>query len=89
MWLGIRRTVTVFLGARSLVSAVRSPGNRQLTKEATMNLVKRLIREEEGQDIIEYVLIAAGISVVAIPLIPTIGTNVLTRWTTVSNAVAS
>ncbi len=54
-----------------------------------MNLVKRLIREEEGQDIIEYVLIAAGISVVAIPLIPTIGTNVLTRWTTVSNAVAS
>ncbi len=54
-----------------------------------MNLVKRLIREEEGQDIIEYVLIAAGISVVAIPLIPTIGADVLARWTTVSTAVAS
>ncbi len=54
-----------------------------------MNLVKRLINEEEGQDIIEYVLIAAGISVVAIPLIPTIGTNVSTRWVTVGNAVAS
>jgi pilus assembly protein Flp/PilA len=52
-----------------------------------MNLVKRLIREEEGQDIIEYVLIAAGISVIAIPLIPQIGTAVSTRWATVNTAV--
>lgn len=53
-----------------------------------MNLVKRLFREEEGQDVIEYVLIAAGISVVAATVIVTVGTNVLTRWNTVSTAVA-
>ncbi len=54
-----------------------------------MNLVKRLIREEEGQDIIEYVLIAAAISVIAIPIIPGIGTTLLARWTSVSGQVTA
>jgi Flp pilus assembly pilin Flp len=48
-----------------------------------MNLLNRLIREEEGQDVIEYVLIAAAISVIAIPIVPSIGTAVQTAWTTV------
>jgi Flp pilus assembly pilin Flp len=48
-----------------------------------MNLLNRLIREEEGQDVIEYVLIAAAISVIAIPIVPAIGTAVQTAWTTV------
>jgi Flp pilus assembly pilin Flp len=48
-----------------------------------MNLLTRLIREEEGQDVIEYVLIAAAISVIAIPIVPSIGTAVQTAWTTV------
>ena len=52
-----------------------------------MNLVKRLIRDEEGQDIIEYVLIAAAISVIAIPVVPAIGTAVLSAWTGVSTQV--
>lgn len=54
-----------------------------------MNLVKRLIRDEEGQDIIEYVLIAAAISVIAIPVIPAIGTSVLNAWTNVGTRVAT
>jgi Flp pilus assembly pilin Flp len=54
-----------------------------------MNLVKRLILEEEGQDIIEYVLIAAAISVIAIPIIPGIGTTILARWTTVGTQVTA
>ena len=54
-----------------------------------MNLIKRLIREEEGQDIIEYVLIAAAISVIAIPIIPGIGTAISTRWAGVSTQVNS
>ncbi|MBL8137484.1 MAG: Flp family type IVb pilin [Acidobacteria bacterium] len=53
-----------------------------------MNLVKRLIREEEGQDIIEYVLIAAAISVIAIPIVPAIGTAVAGAWTNVSGQVS-
>ena len=54
-----------------------------------MNLVKRLIREEEGQDIIEYVLIAAAISVIAIPIIPGIGTAVSSAWNNVNTQVQS
>lgn len=54
-----------------------------------MNLLNRLMREEEGQDVIEYVLIAAAISVIAIPIIPSIGTAVNNAWGTVNTQVGS
>ena len=54
-----------------------------------MNLLNRLIREEEGQDIIEYVLIAAAISVIAIPIIPGIGTAVSNAWQDVSTKTST
>jgi Flp pilus assembly pilin Flp len=54
-----------------------------------MNLLNRLMREEEGQDIIEYVLIAAAISVIAIPIVPAIGTAVNAAWGGVNTAVQS
>jgi pilus assembly protein Flp/PilA len=38
------------------------------------NLLKRLVVEEQGQDVIEYALLAAGIGVVLIPTVPAIGT---------------
>jgi pilus assembly protein Flp/PilA len=44
------------------------------------NLLKRLMQEEDGQDVIEYGLLAAGISVMAIPFVPTIGTWVSDKW---------
>jgi len=40
------------------------------------NLFNRFVREESGQDIIEYVLLAAFISVVAWTIIQTIGSDV-------------
>ena len=40
------------------------------------NLLVRFVREEEGQDIIEYALLAAFISIVAATIINTIGTDV-------------
>ncbi len=39
-------------------------------------LLSRLVREEKGQDVIEYALLAAGISVVVIPTVPAIGSAV-------------
>jgi Flp pilus assembly pilin Flp len=54
-----------------------------------MNLLNRLIREEEGQDIIEYVLIAAAISVIAMPIVPSIGTAVSQAWGGVNTQVQS
>lgn len=52
-----------------------------------MNLVKRLLCEEEGQDVIEYVLIAGGISVIAITVIASVGGSVLTRWDGLSTSL--
>jgi len=49
------------------------------------NLIKRFIHEEEGQDIIEYALLAAFISVVAIVAIIAIGTRVNQIYTGVSS----
>jgi Flp pilus assembly pilin Flp len=38
------------------------------------NLLKRLVSEDRGQDVIEYALLAAGISIILIPTVPAIGT---------------
>ena len=40
------------------------------------NLIQRFIREEDGQDVIEYALLAAFISIVAVLVIITVGTDV-------------
>jgi pilus assembly protein Flp/PilA len=50
-------------------------------------LLARLIREEHGQDIIEYALLAAAISVVAIPTVPTIGSAVNNAYDDVKSKV--
>lgn len=54
-----------------------------------MNLVKRLIKEEEGQGMIEYVLIVAFISIVAIALITGVGKKVQNIWTNTNTALGS
>jgi pilus assembly protein Flp/PilA len=48
------------------------------------NLISRFIREDEGQDVIEYGLLAAFISTVAIAAILAVGTDVNTMFTTVN-----
>ena len=40
------------------------------------NLIQRFIREDEGQDLIEYALLAAFISIVAIAMIIAVGSDV-------------
>jgi Flp pilus assembly pilin Flp len=47
------------------------------------SLIVRFVREEEGQDIIEYALLAAFISIVAWSLLVTIGSDVKTIFTAV------
>jgi Flp pilus assembly pilin Flp len=50
--------------------------------EMTMrSLGVRFVREEEGQDIIEYALLAAFVSIVAYALIVSIGQNVIGIYT--------
>ncbi len=46
-------------------------------------LISRFVREEKGQDIIEYALLAAFISIVAATIIQSVGTDVKTIYTNV------
>ena len=51
------------------------------------NLLARFIREEEGQDIIEYGLLGAFISIAAITAILAIGVDVNTMFTSIDTAL--
>jgi len=53
------------------------------------NLFNRFVREESGQDIIEYVLLAAFISVVAWTIIQAIGKDVQTLYTNVKSVTGA
>ena len=53
------------------------------------NLMKRFVHEEEGQDIIEYSLLAAFISISGYAILVTIGTNVNSVYSAVSTKTAS
>ena len=49
--------------------------------------VHRLIHEDDGQDLIEYVLIAAAVSVFLIPIVPNLVTALSTIYGNVTGAV--
>jgi len=52
-----------------------------------MNLLKRLIADERGGEVLEYALIAGLIVVAAIAVIGTVGTKVLARWTSLDSSM--
>jgi pilus assembly protein Flp/PilA len=51
------------------------------------NMIQRFIREEEGQDLIEYALLAALISIIAIAAITAIGTRINTKLSSIGGAL--
>jgi pilus assembly protein Flp/PilA len=51
------------------------------------NLIARFVKDESGATAIEYGLIAAGISVVIIVAVQTVGKNLNTTFTTVGTAL--
>ena len=53
------------------------------------DVLARLSREEEGQDMIEYALLAALISIVAIVMILAVGPYIQKTFQDVANALAS
>ena len=53
------------------------------------NLFVRFVREDEGQDIIEYSLLAAFISISGYLILQSIGTSVNTIYTKVQTATTA
>jgi Flp pilus assembly pilin Flp len=47
----------------------------------------RLVRDEQGGEVLEYALIAGLIVVAAIAVITSVGTKVLARWTSTDSAM--
>ena len=51
------------------------------------NLIKKLVRDESGGEVLEYALIAGLIIVAAIAAITSVGSKVLARWTSLNASV--
>ena len=51
------------------------------------NVINRIIREEQGQDVVEYALLVAGIGLVIFTGINTFGTRMNQIYTDLANAV--
>jgi Flp pilus assembly pilin Flp len=78
---------------RSLRPADGAPGSVERPappmERDMKNLLKKLMVEEEGQDVIEYALLAAGISIIVIPTVPLIGTAVNLVYGRINTAVGT
>ena len=48
------------------------------------NLFAKLVKDEQGGEVLEYALIAGLIVVAAIAVIGSVGTKVLARWTSLN-----
>jgi pilus assembly protein Flp/PilA len=53
------------------------------------NLIARFVREEEGQDLIEYALLIVFIALVVVAALGPLGTQVKSVYTTISSSLAS
>jgi pilus assembly protein Flp/PilA len=53
------------------------------------NLIARFVREEEGQDLVEYAMLLAFIALIAIVGVKTLGTTVNTFFSNVATALTS
>ena len=51
------------------------------------NLAAKLVRDEQGGEVLEYALIAGLIVVAAIAIIGSVGTKVLARWTSLNTSM--
>ena len=55
--------------------------------KAMKNLLAKLVRDEQGGEVIEYALVLGLLIVVAIAIIGTVGTKVVGRWTSVNGSL--
>jgi pilus assembly protein Flp/PilA len=54
-----------------------------------VNAVKSFVRNDEGQDLLEYALLVALIALVAIAAVTAAGTSVQTIFTTIASKLAA
>jgi Flp pilus assembly pilin Flp len=55
--------------------------------KAMKNLLAKLVKDEQGGEVLEYALIAGLIVIAAIAVIGAVGTKVLARWNSLNNGM--
>jgi len=60
---------------------------RRLFMKKIKNILSRLVRDEQGGEVLEYALIAGLIVVAAIAVITSVGTKVLARWQSLNSSM--
>jgi pilus assembly protein Flp/PilA len=55
--------------------------------KALKNLIGKLVRDEQGGEVLEYALIAGLIVVAAIAVITSVGNKVLARWQSLNSSM--
>ena len=55
--------------------------------KAMKSLVSKLVRDEQGGEVLEYALIAGLIVVAAIAVITSVGTKVVAKWQSVDDGM--
>jgi pilus assembly protein Flp/PilA len=56
-------------------------------KSNLMKMLRQIVRDESGAEVLEYALIAGLIVVAAIAAITSVGTKVLARWTSLNHSM--
>lgn len=59
----------------------------QRLKTSLVTVARRLVKNEQGGEVIEYALILGLVIVLAIVTITSVGTKVLARWQTVNSSM--
>jgi len=59
----------------------------ELSMKTMKNLFARLVRDEQGGEVLEYALIAGLIVVAAVAVIGAVGDKVLARWTSLNSSM--
>jgi Flp pilus assembly pilin Flp len=73
-------------GVAELSAAPKSPIGRTIMKAIT-NLLTKVVKDEQGGEVLEYALIAGLIIVAAIAVIGAVGTKVLARWNSLNDGM--
>jgi Flp pilus assembly pilin Flp len=55
--------------------------------KAMRNVVAKLVKDEQGGEVLEYALIVGLIVVAAIAAITSVGTKVLAKWTSLNSSM--
>lgn len=67
----------------------KAPFAKEKIMKAMKNLLVKLVKDEQGGEVLEYALIAGLIVVAAIATIALVGTSIGNKWTSLKNGLGS